>query len=126
MTENMNNYIGRVDAEWVDPAVKLPPEKWPVMCRSGTVRFFSACYIDGYWYDDHGLFCDPIAWLRVGGPSTAIPREKVQAAVDELSASISTCKCHCFDCENCNCDDGTRWDLAIMRKCTGITPSEVQ
>ena len=97
--------------------------------------------VPGWYTPTAGMEADHSEWCGAGGRlgrgvevtfaqiEPYLPRDlvgQVQAAVDELSASISTCKCHCFDCENCNCDDGTRWDLAIMRKCTGITPSEVQ
>ena len=114
----MNNYIGKVDAEWVDPMVELPPEGW-----SGWVR--NKCGSEGFsglytrvecWTD--GWF---VAWLRIGGPSTAIPRGQVQAAVDH--AKRVRLEFH----------EIGRQDMAnafyraeeIFWHCTGIKPTEV-
>ena len=78
----MNNYIGKVDAEWVDPAVELPTDEELRLVRLATGDEIHA-YFDHYCEKWHGLIV--VAWLRIGGPSTAIPREKVQAAVDSIA-----------------------------------------
>ena len=117
MDKNMNNYIGKVDAEWVDPKVELPPDGWCGMCKSGSVSLFYARWVGRKWTDQDLLFRDPTAWLRIGGPSTAIPRERVQAAVD-----------HLYECE-AQADGGGDWAfreaLDSIDHHTGITPSEV-
>jgi len=65
----MSNYIGKVDAEWVDPAVELPPDEELRRVRLATGDEIHA-YFDHYCEKWHGLIV--VAWLRIGGPSTAI------------------------------------------------------
>ena len=119
MTENMNNYIGKVDAEWVDPNVELPPQRWRGTCRHKSGYVHSCVYDSGTFYlSGTGIPADePLAWLRVGGPSTAIPRAAVQAAVD-----------HLYECEE-QADGGGDWAfreaLDSIDHHTGVTPSEV-
>ena len=111
MDENMNNYIGKVDVEWVDPKVR-PPQNGSYFVRwhSGETGYSS--YHEGEWG-----YPAVAAWLRVGGPSTAIPREQVQAAVD-----------HLYECEE-QADGGGDWAfreaLDSIDHHTGVTPSEV-
>ena len=91
-----NNYIGKVDAEWVDPKVELPmgvptgptnPPAWEGLADFGDAPIFPGIQM-AHYHDDHGWGVGidgvrpPLRWLRIGGPSTAIPREKVQALSD--------------------------------------------
>jgi hypothetical protein len=84
----MNNYIGKVDAEWVDPKVELPPDGWTGLAR----REHCAEITRGaYWYggifrdENHNSLLYVGAWLRIGGPSTSILREQVQAKLGQMA-----------------------------------------
>jgi len=83
----MNNYIGKVDAEWVDPAVELPPELVDVTAIIGSPAYLHVMQYNGdSWSGRSGLVLPvPVAWLRIGGPTDAIPRAQVQAAVDYMA-----------------------------------------
>jgi hypothetical protein len=112
----MDQYIGKVDAEWVDPAVELPPDGWEgmVIFSDGTT---------GPTWRENSAFDEEYAvaaWLRIGGPSTAIPREKVQAAVDRIRG--------CSDVLRREGYEPIGHDNALMHiaNSTGITPSGVQ
>ena len=121
-----NNYIGKVDAEWVDPKVELPPEMVDIVAIIGNPEYLHVMTFDGEsWMGRSGLTLPvPVAWLRIGGPSTAIPREKVQAAVDHMCT---------FNCRNIGVQNGA-WSgrivmdasLDTIRNHTGITPSGVK
>jgi hypothetical protein len=79
----MNNYIGKVDSEWVDPKVELPPDQRVYRVRlSGGEECHTGYSIEHGW---NGACV--VAWLRIGGPSTAIPREMVQAALIDIAAT---------------------------------------
>jgi hypothetical protein len=86
----MNNYIGKVDAEWVDPAVELPPELVDVTAIIGSPAYLHVMQYNGdSWSGRSGLVLPvPVAWLRIGGPTDAIPRAQVQAAVDEIDRRV--------------------------------------
>jgi len=125
----VDNYIGKIDAEWVDPRVELPPEGVAVIGYFGTSMFgdqiFPVECINGNWgesYHGPSWACDPpIRWLRIGGPSTAIPRDlvgQVQAAVDEMRCA----KCGCVRTE---AQGGKIFAMCDDCRCTGITPTEV-
>jgi hypothetical protein len=75
----MDNYIGKIEAEWVDPAVELPPDGWRGLAinSDGDVVYATA-------HVPRVLLGCLVAWLRISGPSDAIPREAVQAAVLEM------------------------------------------
>jgi hypothetical protein len=75
----MDNYIGKIEAEWVDPAVELPPDGWRGLAinSDGDVVYATA-------HVPRVLLSCLVAWLRISGPSDAIPREAVQAAVDAI------------------------------------------
>jgi len=135
MDKNMNNYIGKVDAEWVDPKVELPPDEendiFTIRMRSGEQLQAIRSSRPGKWFaaivkelvDD----CQVVAWLRIGGPSTAIPREKVQAAVDEAAGDpAARCGCLLEGCSDCDLDAGIDYTIDIIADHTGITPSGVK
>ncbi len=104
----MTNYIGKIEAEWVDPAVELPEEGWyTVRWHSGQVATSS---FDGQKWG----YPSVSAWLRIGGPSTDIPREQAQKAVDELVASEVPSDCECPTCDA----------IRAMCKAIGVTPTE--
>lgn len=65
-----DNYIGKIDAEWVDPGVSVPHDGWVGDCRiEGTTETFRLSYEDGDF-----IWCGSPqtkrvrAWLRLGGP----------------------------------------------------------
>jgi hypothetical protein len=130
MTKNMNNYIGKVDAEWVDPAVELPPDEendiFTIRMRSGEQLQAIRSSRPGKWFaaivkelvDD----CQVVAWLRIGGPSTAIPMEQVQAAVDRIGRSVNMPNIHP---EDHAITKGMHYCLFALKQETGVTPSEV-
>ena len=112
-----DNYIGKVDAEWVDPAVELPPDEDLRLVRLATGDEIHA-YFDHYCEKWHGL--DVVAWLRIGGPSMAIPREKVQAAVDHAKrVRLEFNEIGRQDMANAFCRAEE-----IFRHYTGVTPTE--
>lgn len=86
----MDNYIGKIDAEWVDARVELPPDGWHgliIWKVNGDLRI--GHWIGMEWRSPGAepftyYLSEIVAWLRIGGPSTAIPRERVQAAVDDV------------------------------------------
>ena len=73
----MTNYIGKIDAEWVDPAVELPPNGYGIVVRNSDGGISLA-----EWHNSPWPLTRWVAWLRIGGPSTDIPRAQVQAAAD--------------------------------------------
>jgi hypothetical protein len=75
----MDNYIGKVDAEWVDPVVELPEQGHGIIVRNSDGGVSLA-----EWHNSPWPMGRWVAWLRIGGPSDAIPREAVQAAVLEM------------------------------------------
>lgn len=78
------NYIGPVEAEWVDPKVELPPEGSIIIKNTfGDVR--PADWIECPWPFDRW-----VAWLRIGGPSDAIPHCKCDQLIPGLDA-INSC-----------------------------------
>jgi hypothetical protein len=109
----MDNYIGKIEAEWVDPAVELPPDGWRGLAinSDGDVVYATA-------HVPRVLLGCLVAWLRIGGPSDAIPRAKVQAAVDEIKR-IRTQTVYGYQ--------ATGLDIALdeLRDHTGVTPTEV-
>lgn len=120
----MTNYIGKVDAEWVDPAVELPEEGWyTVRWHSGQVARSS---FDGQKWG----YPSVSAWLRIGGPSTDIPRAKVQAAVDEM-VKLNQLGKICINGESRGCEGCALAmypvqlcrSLACIAHHTGITPT---
>lgn len=95
----MTNYIGKIDAEWVDPRMETPmgvptgstnPPAWEGLADFGEAPINPGLQFCTY-HDDHGWSVGidgmpfPLRWLRIGGPSTDIPRAQVQAAVDEIA-----------------------------------------
>jgi hypothetical protein len=89
----MNNYIGPISAEWVDPAVELPPEGWRGLAinSDGDVVYATA-------HVPRVLLGCLAAWLRIGGPSTA--NDQLRAALsrihdEEMGDSIEDpLRCH--------------------------------
>ena len=119
------NYIGPINAEWVDPKVEWPPDGWhgPVLiCQE--VEAVTIYTNQRKWFD--GWFS---AWLRVGGPSDTIPRAQVQAAVDALRGAAE------YDRSKGEYEDrpylvaladGIDEALDIMAYHTGVTPKEAE
>lgn len=116
----MNNYIGKIDAEWVDPAVELPPDGWRGMIvwkGNGEQRM-------GHWsgMEWRSPGAEPfryylneiVAWLRIGGPTDAVPRAAVQAAVDRLFESSVLSDCECPTCDA----------IRELADALGVTPKE--
>ena len=125
-----NNYIGKVDAEWVDPVVELPPDGCRVVClvNAGARPYTFRCE-RGDWIDDDGLLRVPAAWLRIGGPSTAIPHEKAQEAVDRIDRLAHmglTGTIAAEDPERVAASEAYANCIGVMEKITGITPSVVK
>jgi len=131
----IQNHIGKIDAEWVDPKVELPPDRWegPVnydehaMRREGRWLFFtrSGALVS---------FGSPWRWLRIGGPSTAIPREQVQAAANEIHEKAHYWMGECqHEAPYHEVGDmyggiakGLKTAMDIIRRQTGIEPKKEQ
>ena len=109
----MDNYIGKVEAEWVDPVVELPEQGHGIIVRNSDGGVSLA-----EWHNSPWPMGRWVAWLRIGGPSDAIPREAVQAAVDEIGGSLGSC---CQECDAANAES-----LAAIERHTGVTPSVVK
>ena len=127
----MNNYIGKVEAEWVDPKAELPPDGWQGLVKheidDDIVRGASFYLNDGVIRDENrNRLLYVAAWLRIGGPSTAIPREKVQAAVDDLRETRNIFIGHArADSGGC-ISEGISEAIKIVTNHTGVTPSGVK
>jgi hypothetical protein len=82
----MDNYIGPIEAEWVDPAVELPPDDKIVPVRMRDGLLYEGYYNRrglGLWSSsdaEYEIF--PIAWLRIGGPLTA--DDQLRAALSRI------------------------------------------
>ena len=129
------NYIGPVNAEWVDPAMDLPPKFERVMIKARFMKE-SFVYIEcelrhGRWEDSHDQdwTSEVIAWLRIGGPSDSISRAQVQAAVDALRGAAK------YDRIKGKYEDqpylvalaeGIDEAREIVTQHTGVTPTEVE
>jgi hypothetical protein len=112
----MDNYIGKVDAEWVDPVVELPEQGHGIIVRNSDGGVSLA-----EWHNSPWPMGRWVAWLRIGGPSDAIPREAVQAAVDEMDRIAYLVGTHPKALRGMHLK---RWqDLSIMQQLTGVTPS---
>lgn len=114
----MDNYIGKVDAEWVDPVVELPEQGNGIIVRNtdGGVSLAE-------WHNSPWPMGRWIAWLRIGGPSDAIPRAKVQAAVDlmEKQRKIMASTPSATDYNEAYADGLIDYHMEIKRH-TGVTP----
>jgi hypothetical protein len=137
----MNNYIGKVDAEWVDPAVELPPEgEWvhtEVGYWDGAIEPMMNFIRCGLWNEGADLIDAEkifvLRWLRIGGPTDAIPRAQVQAAVDEMKRRYQHGE-NCINGEDGSCEGCNLYrfqfphckSFACIERFTGVTPSEVQ
>lgn len=101
----MDNYIGKIEAEWVDPAEETPmevptgsinPPAWEGLADFGEAPINPGLQFCAY-HDDHGWSVGidgmpfPLRWLRIGGPSDAIPREAVQAAHEAGLMKLTAC-----------------------------------
>lgn len=120
----MKNYIGPIEAEWVDRAVELPPDGW----RGMIVWKGNGEHRMGHWSgrEWRSPGAEPflyylneiVAWLRIGGPSDAVPRAKVQAAVDEITK-------YADEIPGTRCARGLRWARHLIATHTSVTPSGV-
>jgi len=113
----MNNYIGKVDAEWVDPKVELPPDGWDGLVRTegDPEAPYGFAYLAGKALRPVMRHVCAVAWLRIGGPSTAIPRitgrhpdgsDALQAGLVALGYDglVGDDECACDGCISCGCD----------------------
>ena len=79
----MNNYIGKIDAEWVDPAVELPPDNLVCLATDMVGRM----WISGG--PDRRLQPGD-RWLRLGGPSSEPETERMRLAACSVAALANT------------------------------------
>ena len=84
----MDIFFGKIDAEWMDPKTEMPPDGWyGMIIWRGVPEMRSAKWNGKDWQSaDVEPFLyyksEVVAWMRLGGQSDAIPREKVQALAD--------------------------------------------
>jgi len=126
----MTQDIGPIEAEWMDPAVKLPPDGWTGLAswseNENTEEIEghdSAMFANGEWYRSNLITLDnygPDAWLRINGPSDSIPREKVQLAVDVLENIAA----HLEEDGKNEAAISIRYVISIMSQHTGVKPTE--
>jgi hypothetical protein len=64
----MDNYIGKVDAEWVDPVVELPEQGHGIIVRNSDGGVSLA-----EWHNSPWPMGRWVAWLRIGRPSVSSP-----------------------------------------------------
>lgn len=122
----MPNYIGKIEAEWVDPAVELPPDEWHgsiMLHECGDYESLS----EGFFARGkmRSLYNTGIvrytAWLRIGGPVDTVPRAKVQAAVDDIRDFLKIPSNNKIARAQ---DQGASLALSSVARHTGITPTE--
>lgn len=112
----MDNYIGKIEAEWVDPAVELPEQGHGIIVRNSDGGVSLAEWHNSPWPTGRW-----VAWLRIGGPVDTVPRAKVQAAVDDIRDFLKIPSNNKIARAQ---DQGASLALSSVARHTGITPTE--
>jgi len=89
-TKPMSPFIGKIEAELVDPNVELPPDGW----KGLVIWKFNGEERMGFWSgmewrspgENPFLYylSEIAAWLRIGGPLTVVLREAVKRREAEI------------------------------------------
>lgn len=116
MTTN-NDYIL---ARWRDAITDPPPGGWRGMILKGSGCVPTHGRYDRVWTTPNGCGTRVFKWLDIT-TIPAVPREAVQAAVDEMERLLETAKRSCRQ----NYISSFERALDVITDHTGVTPTEV-